>query len=281
MAKHLLILAAAVLCSAAVAGFVSLQLSDRGEAGGAAAPVTGRDRLRDEVEELRRRIDLLAASPIADPGVAHRLEELDARLAEVEGAAAPPAPEPVETEPESLLPASAADMNVEALAYEARVLMGRRDYGTAVAYWEEILARDPDEERRREALYQSGLAFRMLKDHAREEARFRDWAAMEEPDSAGEMSALFQVSWSLYYQEKFDDALAVMERVARARNTYDTTRPYALIHTANFAAKVGDYARARPYCERILKEYVDAPQTQNLTWVLQRAKQLLREIDGR
>jgi tetratricopeptide (TPR) repeat protein len=225
-------------------------------------------------------MDILAASPATDPGLATRLEEVERRLSEIERPGAPPAEATEAPAGEvALLPSSAADMTAEELAYQGRVMMGRRDYGTALAYWQAVLDGDPDEERRNEALYQSGLAYRMLKDHEKEEAAFREWAAAQEPGSAGEMSALFQVAWSLYYQKKPDEALDVMERVARSEGTHEATRPYALYHTANFAFSSGDYARARPYLVRLLEEFGES-EVPNHAWVLARAKELLKQIDG-
>ena len=70
-----------------------------------------------------------------------------------------------------------------------------------------------------------------------------------------------------------------MDSVANSPGASRWVQYHALFRAGEFAMKLDDPTRARPYFQRVVDEHGEVPKGQQ--WVLDRTKQYISEIDKR
>jgi tetratricopeptide (TPR) repeat protein len=180
-----------------------------------------------------------------------------------------------------VLPPDLPKKTIEELQALAReVSGGGREAGKAVRIYEELLKRDLPEDVRREASFQLGYGYRALKDHAKEEAVFRELLRKTDPATPDGANAVFQVAWSRFYQNDYQESGALMEKLSEMPSAEPWFQAHALYRVGQFAHMAKDDGRARAFLERLLREHTaEVPATQ--AFILDDAKRILKEIDGR
>lgn len=268
-----------LITGGAVGLFAATELLDRHAQSVLEAPVPDGE-LEERVGELERKLTALALPPLpaADGAPADDLAALTARVKALEerleeGLAA------AGVEDEETFNARIREMTDEELRSEARMAGARKNYAAAARCWEALLARDPDLEVVKDAKFQLGLSYRMLKDHAREEKAFRDLVELNGPETTDGLWARFQVAWSRYYQDDFVSARDMMDRIAIAPATNNVTRAFARYYVATFSLKLDDPARARQVLLQLTEDYADTKDEQELR-VLGYARRTLATLDA-
>ena len=216
------------------------------------------DRLEARLEGIETSLAALRQAPVRVlPVDAAGTGGSDARLA---GAAAARNPSS-RTRPSTTKPTDLpiyARQSTEKLWLDALAHSGPDgDPAAAALRWQALLLRKLDPEKKADAYYQLGMAWRNLGEHEKSLAALQEHLGAVPRGSSEESQAQFFVGWTRYLSKDFRGALADAERVQRHPEVVPLVRANARWMQALALRDLGDTGESSRVLEGMVRDYAD------------------------